>query len=84
VVKVNHSTLSGDSASLGGGILIDGGTLAITNTIVEDNIANKNGGGINHFGSSSTLTIKDSAFTHNVPNHIAGKWTDQGGNTFHL
>ncbi len=66
-MKIDQSSLSGNSAHQGGGIYTTG-TLNLTNSTVSDNTGEAGGGGIYNDGSSSdvaTLNVTNSTFTQN-------------------
>jgi hypothetical protein len=60
-LTVTNSTVSGNTASLGGGILNDGGTLTLANSTVSENTALL-GGGISNQG---TVTLANSTVSEN-------------------
>jgi hypothetical protein len=62
-------------SSSGGGILVDGGSLTLVNSVVSGNQANQ-GGGVNSFGS---LTVLDSTFRGNTATIIGGAIASVGG-----
>jgi hypothetical protein len=65
-VLVDHSLLTGNSASSGGGLHIAGGSLRMENSTVYGNAASYNGGGVDI--DRSTVTLVNSTITHNTAN----------------
>ncbi len=64
-LRNGRTNSSSDGGDAGAGIYLDNGvTLRLENSVVEDNVAGINGGGI--FSRDSTLTIVDSVFTGNM------------------
>jgi hypothetical protein len=53
---VINSTLSGNSATAGGGIANEGGTLTVTNSTLSGNLAGARGGAIENAGTLATIT----------------------------
>ncbi|MGI8856661.1 MAG: choice-of-anchor Q domain-containing protein [Thermomicrobiales bacterium] len=78
-LSVTNSTLSGNSASTGGGIYNVSGILTVTNSTVSGNSATGTGGGggIFHFGG--TLTVAASTFSGNSAS-IGGSILSNSGN----
>jgi hypothetical protein len=62
-------------STTGGGILVDGGSLTLANSVVTGNHADQ-GGGINGFGS---LTVLNSTFHGNTATNIGGAIASVGG-----
>jgi hypothetical protein len=77
---LSDSTLSGNTAVLGGGIFNAAGTATITNSTLFNNTARDDGGGIYNY--SGTVTVTGSTFSKNTPDNITGLYIDGGGNTF--
>jgi parallel beta-helix repeat protein len=79
---INQCTIKGNAANKdGGGIYCrDNGNATIINCIIEDNIAGEDGGGL--ASDDGVPAIGGTRFCGNLPNHIAGTWSDTGGNEF--
>ena len=78
-VDISGLTLTGGSASEGGGI-INNGTLTVTNCTISGNTAIFNGGGIFNFGGG-TLTVTNCTIRGNTANFSGGAiFTNGGGN----
>ncbi|NET54905.1 MAG: hypothetical protein F6K47_01460 [Symploca sp. SIO2E6] len=77
---MNNSTVSGNTANIGGGILndgnaADGATLTLNNSTVSGNTANNDGGGIVNVGivaNGATLTLNNSTVSGNTANNSGG------------
>jgi hypothetical protein len=74
-VTVSGSTLSGNSANVGGGIANDG-TLSVTNCTLSNNSASNGGGIFNRYGS---LTLSGSTLTGNSATNAGGGIYIYGG-----
>src|SRR5262249_21224327 len=72
-VNVTGSSVSGNSASLGGGGIANFGTMTIAHSTIDHNSASDPGGGI--FNEVGTLTITDSSLSHNT----GGELVNHGG-----
>ena len=78
VVNVINSTLSDNTARLGG-IWLNKGTLNVNNATFENNVVTVGNGGAIHIESdSSTATIKDSKFIGNKANKDGGAIYNKG------
>jgi hypothetical protein len=76
VLKINDSTIAGNSASDGAGLQNDGGTLSITGSAFAGNAASHAGGGMtNVLGSQAT--ISNSTFAGNSAVFGGGVATDK-------
>jgi len=80
---ITGSTFAGNVAGLSGGGLRNGSGCA---TIVgdcefTDNHAER-GGGISDADWPITLTLGDTYLCDNTPDHVDGRWVDEGGNYF--
>jgi hypothetical protein len=70
IVTVTHSTISGNSAAMGGGVHTGGGvytgdgTFTMTNSTLSGNVAGASGGGV--FNRYGTLTVTNSTISGNV------------------
>jgi|GEM_PF-1422093 len=64
-IHISECEISGHYSSTGSGISILACELLLTNTMIEDNIAYFNGGGL-HCESASSLTISDCSFSGNL------------------
>jgi hypothetical protein len=73
-LTVSDSTLSGNSANLGGGIFNDHGTLTVSNSTLSGNSAGS-GGGIYNWG---TLTVSDSTLSGNTGVYGGGIYNNSG------
>jgi len=76
---LNHSTVAGNTGSVNGGGIFNGGTLVARDSIITQNAASRAGGGIYtcvegavcFFGfGAGTLTLKDTSVTENTPDDI--------------
>ena len=77
-VNVINSTLSDNTARLGG-IWLNKGTLNVNNATFENNVVTVGNGGAIHIESdSSTATIKDSKFIGNKANKDGGAIYNKG------
>ena len=77
---MNNSTLSGNSADIGGGIYNQGGTLTVRNSTLSGNSANT-GGGISNNGFNSTATLKNTIVANSPSGgNCAGTITNGGYN----
>lgn len=78
-VTVTTCVFDLNNASLvGGGVGVVGGSLTMTGSTITNNAATTGGGvGISGTGSAG---IGTTTFCDNFPSHIAGTWTDNGGN----
>ena len=75
-------TLSSNTA-LEGGAVYNQGTMTLSGCTLSSNIAHDEGGGIYCDNSSNyPMTVSNSAFANNAPDHIFGYYSDAGGNTF--
>ena len=63
-LNLDKSTVSDNSATSGGGILVIDGITNITNSTLSGNIATKNGGGVDNNGTG-TLNIVNSTISNN-------------------
>ena len=70
-ITVTNSEIRGNTASFGGGLNIDG-LATIENTIIEDNIANTNGGGVAIETLLDETTIDNSTIENNQANNDGG------------
>ena len=68
-VSVTNSTLSGNSASFGGGIYASSATVAVTNSTLSGNSA-ISGGGI--YARSATVSVTNSTLSGNSANYGGG------------
>jgi predicted outer membrane repeat protein len=77
--------LSNNTAQVDGGALYNGGGATVSSCTVSGNsvsaIPGSVGGGI--YTISASLTVSNTSFSGNVPDNIAGDYTDGGGNMFH-
>ena len=83
-LSLTGCTLSNNTAAVDGGGLYNGGGATVSSCTVSGNSANTaspGGGGISTV--YGILTVSDTIFSGNVPDNIAGDYTDGGGNTFH-
>jgi hypothetical protein len=79
-VTVSNSTLSGNSAAVGGAIFnVNDSTLTVTGSSLVNNTAFIDGGAI--FNNASTVHVGTSTFFGNSPDNIVGGFNDLGGNT---
>ncbi len=76
-VTINNSTLSGNSATIGGGIY-NSGTATISNSTLSGNSATYYGGGINNNGG--TTTVKNSIVGNSSGGDCYGTITASGAN----
>jgi hypothetical protein len=67
-VVLSGLTIADGSATLGGGIFNDGGSLTVSDSILADNLA-LTGGGITNFGS---LTVSNSTLANNIADSKGG------------
>lgn len=72
VFDLNNATF------VGGGIGVVGGVLTLSDSTITNNAATT-GGGVGISGAG-TADIDTTAFCDNIPDHISGAWTDNGGN----
>ena len=75
----DNSTLSNNSARVGGAIWLDNGTVTVAHTVLTSNSATNTGGAIDNTGTG-TLQVGQSTFSGNTPNTIGGPYTNEGGN----
>jgi hypothetical protein len=81
-LSLSGGTLSNNTAAVDGGGLYNGGGATVSNCTVSGNSASTGfGGGI--YTIYAKLTVTDTTFSGNLPDNIAGDYTDGGGNTFH-
>jgi hypothetical protein len=85
VTKLTNSTVSGNTSSRTGGILIEGGTLSLTNSTITNNSASDSGGthtgGVRNAGG--TVVVKNTIIagnTHLINPDVTGAFTSQGYN----
>src|SRR6476661_1939813 len=82
-VTITNSTLSGNSASFGGGLMNEDGILTLSNSTVSGNSATYWGGGIYNSGttnfSDATLAITNSTVSGNSSNAGGGIVNDAAG-----
>ncbi len=78
-VIFSNSTLSSNTAALGGGIQSSNGTLTMTNSTVSGNSASGQGGGT--FSNSTTINLTNVTVTNNRSNSN-NVGTEQGGGMF--
>ncbi len=98
-LTVTNSTISGNSAFVGGGIYSEhNGTLTVINSTISGNSATYDGGGI-YSGPNGTLTVINSTISGNSATHgggicsvgltvtnstLAGNSADKGGGIYNL
>lgn len=64
MLTINHSTLSGNSASFTGGAIANAGPVNLTNSTISGNSSGREGGGIYNF-NLGTVTVTNSTITNN-------------------
>ena len=69
-VALNDLTVEGGSATYGGGIYNDGGTMTVTGSTISKNNATDVGGGI--FNNDGTMTVTDSTISENNATNYGG------------
>jgi hypothetical protein len=84
-LTLSGCTLSNNTAAVDGGALYNGGGATVSNCTVSGNsvstgIPGSVGGGI--YTIYAKLTVSGTTFSGNVPDNIAGDYTDGGGNRF--
>jgi len=78
-LTINDSTVSENVATASGGGIITFGDLTVTNSLIANNSAANDSGGIRVDGVSASLTITDSTVTNNTANFIGGILVISGG-----
>jgi hypothetical protein len=73
---ISHSSLTSNSADIGGGVYIGLGALAITNTTISGNTANRDGGGLR---TSATITLNNVTVAYNIADNDSSTTGDGGG-----
>ena len=64
-VVVNSSTITGNHAFFGGGLVNSGGTMTINDTTITGNTSQGQGGGLGNSGSTGFLVVTNSRITRN-------------------
>lgn len=79
VMTISNTTFSGNQAVNGGGLYIDGNT-TLTNSIITNNTASSNGGGIFYSGSNGarTLTINGGTIKENTSKYFNLLYLNKG------
>ncbi|MBP27147.1 MAG: hypothetical protein CMJ63_02860 [Planctomycetaceae bacterium] len=76
----NECTWTENESDTGGGLYSSISSPVLTDCFFGDNFAFITGGAIHAAGNAEPV-ISDSVFCHNLPDHISGEWTDEGGNS---
>ena len=78
--KLENCTFCRNVATVGGGMRNNaGGEPHVLNCTFASNCGQVDGGGI--YTSEGSVHVHNSVFCKNWPNHIAGGWSDGGGNS---
>jgi hypothetical protein len=81
-LRLDHVTLSGNTADSGAGVSNDSGEADVTNTLVQNNTTRAGGGGGGGFYNDGSLTIEVSILRANHANTTGGgMYNGQGGRT---
>ena len=76
-LTLNNVTIANGSATQGGGVFNNGGTLTITSSTFAGNSAPSGGGGV--YLLTGTLTIQNSTFSNNSSANAGGAFYNNGG-----
>ncbi|MCS5709003.1 hypothetical protein CC99x_008820 [Candidatus Berkiella cookevillensis] len=78
-LTLDNVLLLQNQAKMGGAIYNDNGSITINHSILDDNHATLNGGGIFNFGENATITLLNSELRNNVSTGYAGGLGNQFG-----
>ena len=80
LLAISGCSFSGNSATNGGAVYLDGSThVTISTSSFVNNTATQQGGAI-YASHTGGLTVTQDTFSGNTPNNIYGPYIDGGGN----
>jgi len=72
-------TITNGFSHLGGGVVVNGGSLVLSDCLITGNEAGKDGGGVHCSGDGATVVLLNCTLTGNRAPYAAGVWTGLGG-----